>query len=330
MADAPAPRAFMSHSSADKERFVLPFATRLRAAGIDVWVDRWEMLPGDSLVRRIFEEGINNASAVIVVLSRASVNSRWVKEEFDAAVVKRINDDSKLIPIVLDGISVGELPVAIRHLVMEFVPDSADINEAVDRVTRSVFGTFDKPPIGSAPPHTTIQAAEMPALDRLDSLVLKHIGDAAVSENGGYFRTQEFVDAAAAVFGVGIDQVVESLQVLDTDGLIEISRTVATGIAGMSGFVLTLAGIDRYAQAYVSGYGELQHRIAARLVGMPEDGQISEAKLSEVVGGPRFIVDHILTVFETNDWITMSGRTLGGITGRFVMRRSPKLRRFLA
>ena len=45
MADAPAPRAFMSHSSADKERFVLPFATRLRAAGIDVWVDRWEMLP---------------------------------------------------------------------------------------------------------------------------------------------------------------------------------------------------------------------------------------------------------------------------------------------
>jgi hypothetical protein len=69
-----APRkVFMSHASEDKERFVLPFARRLRARGLDVWVDRWEMLPGDSLVKKIFTEGIGEAEAVIVVLSKHSV-----------------------------------------------------------------------------------------------------------------------------------------------------------------------------------------------------------------------------------------------------------------
>jgi histidyl-tRNA synthetase len=68
------PKVFISHASEDKERFVLDFATKLRNTGIDAWLDKWEMLPGDSLVDKIFEEGIKNASAFIVVLSSNSVN----------------------------------------------------------------------------------------------------------------------------------------------------------------------------------------------------------------------------------------------------------------
>ena len=98
-----APRVFMSHASEDKERFVLGFARRLRERGIDVWLDRWEMYPGDSLVDKIFTEGIGKASAVVVVLSVYSVNKPWVREELNAAVVKRINSGSKLIPVVLDS-----------------------------------------------------------------------------------------------------------------------------------------------------------------------------------------------------------------------------------
>ena len=49
------PKVFASHASEDKERFVLDFATKLRSKGIDTWVDRWEINPGDSLVDKIFE-----------------------------------------------------------------------------------------------------------------------------------------------------------------------------------------------------------------------------------------------------------------------------------
>lgn len=38
------PKVFISHASEDKVRFVLGFAEKLRAAGIDAWLDRWEML----------------------------------------------------------------------------------------------------------------------------------------------------------------------------------------------------------------------------------------------------------------------------------------------
>jgi hypothetical protein len=118
------PKVFLSHASEDKERFVLRFAEALRANGIDVWVDRWEILPGDSLIEKIFEEGLKNASAVIVVLSQFSVSKLWVKEELDAAAVKRINSGSKLIPVVLDDC---EVPQVLQATVWERVRDLASI-----------------------------------------------------------------------------------------------------------------------------------------------------------------------------------------------------------
>ena len=55
-------RVFVSHSSHDKERFVEPFARRLRERSIDAWLDKWEMLLGDSVVGKIFEEGLKDAA----------------------------------------------------------------------------------------------------------------------------------------------------------------------------------------------------------------------------------------------------------------------------
>ncbi|WP_232414365.1 toll/interleukin-1 receptor domain-containing protein [Leptospira kirschneri] len=71
------PKVFISHASEDKDRFVINFSTKLRSKGIDAWLDKWEMRPGD----RIFEEGIKNADAFIIVLSKNSVNKPWVREE---------------------------------------------------------------------------------------------------------------------------------------------------------------------------------------------------------------------------------------------------------
>lgn len=50
------PKVFVSHASEDKDRFVLEFASRLRHKGIDAWLDKWEMLPGDSLLDKILKK----------------------------------------------------------------------------------------------------------------------------------------------------------------------------------------------------------------------------------------------------------------------------------
>src|ERR1043165_5720806 len=102
------PKVFVSHASEDKERFVMGFATRLRGKGIDAWLDKWEILPGDSLIDKIFEEGIKDTQAVIVILSKNSVDKKWVREELNAAVVKKIEGISKLIPVVIDDCQVPE------------------------------------------------------------------------------------------------------------------------------------------------------------------------------------------------------------------------------
>jgi hypothetical protein len=64
------PKVFLSHASEDKGRFVLDFARQLRENGVDVWLDQWEMKPGDSLVDKIFDEGLKDASAVRAIRFR--------------------------------------------------------------------------------------------------------------------------------------------------------------------------------------------------------------------------------------------------------------------
>jgi len=59
------PNVFVSHASEDKDRFVTAFATKLRASGINAWLDKWEIQPGDSLVDKVFEKGIRIAIILI-------------------------------------------------------------------------------------------------------------------------------------------------------------------------------------------------------------------------------------------------------------------------
>ena len=90
------PHVFISHATEDKQRFVLSFAERLLSKGVNAWVDQWEMLPGDKLVDRVFDGGLKPSDVVIVVLSKASIQKPWVQKELNTAVVKNIEDKTRL------------------------------------------------------------------------------------------------------------------------------------------------------------------------------------------------------------------------------------------
>ena len=74
------PKVFISHAREDKERFVIDFASKLRANGVDAWLDKWEMLPGDSLVDKIFEEGIKEADSFIIIQDFKYIISDHIKQ----------------------------------------------------------------------------------------------------------------------------------------------------------------------------------------------------------------------------------------------------------
>lgn len=55
---------FLSHSSKDKQ-VVRELAERLKADGVRVWFDEWEILPGDSIFAKI-EEGLENSRVLVL------------------------------------------------------------------------------------------------------------------------------------------------------------------------------------------------------------------------------------------------------------------------
>ena len=142
------PRAFISHASEDHD-FVEKLATHLcQDHGIDVWVDDWEMLPGDSLVNKVFSEGIGEADSIIVVLSSASVAKPWVREEIDSSFVRKVQDQVRLIPVLLDDCT---MPECLRATVHERIADRTDCDEEISRIAASIHGVYSKPEIGPTP-----------------------------------------------------------------------------------------------------------------------------------------------------------------------------------
>ena len=148
--------AFISHAKEDKERFVGPFVDALR--GIDIegmrvvpWVYNWEIRDGESWAEKIFE-ALWRADAIVVVLSVNSISSRAVREEINVAAVRRITQHAKVIPVVLDGLSVERIPPALRHIQQDRV-DIGEHTVAAVKVHRGIFGLEDpkKQSIGASP-----------------------------------------------------------------------------------------------------------------------------------------------------------------------------------
>ena len=108
-----APRVFLSYSSADKA-MAEKLATDLRSHGVDVWYDKWEIQPGDSLRRKI-DQGIEGADYFLVLLTPNSLQSEWVQTELDAGMVRRIEGLCKLIPIIRN-LKDEQIPVTLRGL----------------------------------------------------------------------------------------------------------------------------------------------------------------------------------------------------------------------
>lgn len=92
---------FISYSHANSE-FVDRLALQLVLSRFPVFLDRWALRPGDSLIQRIQEE-VADASALVVVLSTAAVESEWCKKELAVALTRELRERRTLvIPALLE------------------------------------------------------------------------------------------------------------------------------------------------------------------------------------------------------------------------------------
>lgn len=105
-------RVFLSYAFKDRE-FAQGIAKRLKAPGVDVWYDEWEMAIGDSIVNKI-ESAISSSDYIIILLSPNSVKSKWVQHELSAALVHELTArDVTIMPVVIADC---EIPIALKSM----------------------------------------------------------------------------------------------------------------------------------------------------------------------------------------------------------------------
>ncbi len=137
---------FISYNHADKST-AETLAMLLIQAKQNVWIDKWELNAGDSLIEKI-EEALGGADAILVLLSKNSIQSEWCKKELRSGLVRELEEKSVLvIPIVLDDC---EIPLFLREKLWIDLRENKDeqlelLLRSLERISNPAQGRAETP-----------------------------------------------------------------------------------------------------------------------------------------------------------------------------------------
>jgi len=115
---------FISHSHQDAA-VARDIAEALEHAGLKPWIDQCEIKPGDSLIGKM-DQGLSEASYVLLLLSREANASHWVRREWMSGLANR---QIVLVPLLLDNSSV---PAILRDIV--YIDLRQDRQAGIERI----------------------------------------------------------------------------------------------------------------------------------------------------------------------------------------------------
>lgn len=213
-----APRAFVSHSHVDREKAVA-LATALRGRGVDAWIDQWEIQPGDSLIQKIFSEGLQNCQVFLILLSQASVSSRWVREELDVALVKRIEGVTRVVPVLLEKCDV---PNALSALM--WIELGVGVDDAAEKIADVAHGRREAaPPVRPVAPSLSLA---VPGLSRDAAQIAVYLSGGLDTKKG----RPPMYEAKPLADGVSMtpERTNDAVEELESLGLVTLHRFLGT------------------------------------------------------------------------------------------------------
>jgi hypothetical protein len=151
---APAPKryhAFLSYNSLDRPA-VQELAGRLKCAGLELYLEEWELAPGREF-QPALAEGLRDSRTCVVFLGPSGLGP-WQKQEIQVAVDKRARDSAfPVIPVLLPGAErprrgdVAHLEFLINASWVEFLR-TLDDQAAFDKLLWGVTGQRPAGPAG--------------------------------------------------------------------------------------------------------------------------------------------------------------------------------------
>jgi TIR domain len=128
---------FISYSH-DDASWVHGLAGDLHQAGLDVFLDEWEIGAGDVVVHQL-ERGLLHSRNGVLVVSPASVQRPWVQQEYAVMVDRAVANKQRLIPVLLGDVEVP--PFAAIRLWIDFRGvDDSEYERRVQRLVAALRG----------------------------------------------------------------------------------------------------------------------------------------------------------------------------------------------
>jgi hypothetical protein len=172
-------KVFISYTQEDKNYASL-IADKLRDAGHDVWYDKWALHVGDNVVQKI-NEGLKDTDALIVIVSKNALRSKWVMHEFSAIALGDLSSEkSRIIPVLVDKSSVPQY--LARY---EYVDLTIDIEGGIQRIISALSKKPSKRAIAKQDKKRTYDTAIVALSQALHAGRLTLICGAGISIDAG-------------------------------------------------------------------------------------------------------------------------------------------------
>lgn len=140
-------RVFISYSHVDAHIASL-IADALRRSGVEVWIYDTQIALGDEIVNKV-EHALDTADFILVLLSRASICSAWVRREVASRLMTDLAEGrDTIIPVLIDDVPVPSLLKSVRW---------ADFRSSIQEGLNQLNERFHGPLELNVNPHSTFE-----------------------------------------------------------------------------------------------------------------------------------------------------------------------------
>lgn len=312
-----APTVYIAHSRDDRSRFVDPFSLALGRAGITAEADPWQLGSRDSLIDRIFSEGLKGSLAFIVILSRFNSSHEWTQFELEESVVDRIEAVSRFVVILLDSTPApGELPARVRVFDVKQPGDLMEISTILQELAPIL--TIGRKTSAAAPARGEPDKPELfiPGLEATETTLLALACRSAI-ENNSLLVKAEDISRLATPMELEPGAFRLALEALDSASYIKAKRA--------NGGQISVVEVERrsfgsYMNHILEDFDEVVGDLADEIIGGVRDNET----LVERSQLPPLVVTYILDELDATGQITVIRQMKGN---RRIKRISPEFRK---
>ena len=132
-------KVFISHAHTD-ESLVKKVVTVLEDAGLEVWDDTREIMPGDNWADKV-AQALQESDAMVVLLTPDALRSSWVRWDIEYALGEP-GYRKRLIPVLVGDpkeFPKEEIPWILRHLRMITLAEHAKEEEGIRQIARALL-----------------------------------------------------------------------------------------------------------------------------------------------------------------------------------------------